>query len=478
MSSYFYSGQIRRFLQQFIRVLNNFEVELGANRDAIRTLLRVPVYYGDSSRHVASIIAKNSENNLPTVPAMSVYISALTYDRGRIQEPQHINKMQLRQRAYDPVTGLYTEYQGDLLTVERLMPVPYTLTLKVDIWTSNTDQKLQLLEQLLVLFNPSMELQSTDSYVDWTSLSAITLVGPDFTSRSVPMGPEDTIDVATLTFELPIWLSAPAKVKRQGVIQKILASVYDSQGTIDTDNQTFNIDASLFATRRIYTPIDLNVVYLGNTLTLYVNDSDVQFDDGTVPAMTLGDWTVAVRSFGELSGASANTDLLQNGISQVRLENDGITIVGTVAYHPSDPSLLLFNVDSDTMPVNTLTPITAIINPKTVKVDSQLLNPAVGTRYLILDDIGDINNQDNNVYTVDGAPVWNRLGQPQLIAQANDIIEWDGQKWSVSFSSMITITIEYVTNLSTGTQYKWKNNQWSRSVEGRYGVGAWSFVPN
>jgi hypothetical protein len=477
MSSYFYSGQIRRFLQQFIRVLNNFEVELGQNRNGVRTLIRVPIYYGDSSRQVASIIAKNSENNLPSVPAMSVYVSDFVYDRARLQEPQFVSKMQVRQRAYDPTTGQFTQYQGDLLSVERLMPVPYMLTLKVDIWTSNTDQKFQLLEQIAVLFNPSLELQNSDSYVDWTSLSYITLTGSVFSSRTVPIGTEDPIDVSTLTFELPVWLSAPAKVKRQGVIQKILANVYDAQGTIDQDNEIFDIAASVFATQRIYTPINLNVVYLGNTLKLYVNDSEIAFDDGTVPPMTVGDWTVAVRTFGELSG-TGNVDLLTNGISQVRLENDGITVVGSVAYHPTDPSLLLFNVDTDTMPVNTLTAISAIVDPRNVTVTSALLNPTVGTRYLILDNIGHTDNDDNDPATIDGAPLWNRAGQPQLIANANDIIQWDGSKWLVSFDSQLTTSVQYVTNLTTGVQYKWKNNQWSKSVEGRYGVGAWSFVPN
>ena len=477
MSSYFYSGQIRRFLQQFIRILNNFEVELGQNREGVRTLMRVPVYYGDSSRQVASIITKNSENNLPSVPAMSVYVSEFSYDRSRIQEPQHISKVQLRQRAYDPATGNFTSYQGDLLTVERLMPVPYMLTLKVDIWTSNTEQKFQLLEQIAVLFNPSLELQNSDSYVDWTSLSYITLTGSVFSSRSVPIGTEEPIDVSTLTFELPVWLSPPAKVKRQGVIQKILANVYDAMGTIDQGNGTFDIAGSLFATQRIYTPINLNVVYLGNTLKLYVNTSEIQFDDGTVPPMTEGDWTVAVRTFGELSGAG-NVDILTNGISQVRLENDGIAVVGTVAYHPTDPSLLIFNVDEDTMPTNTLIPINAIIDPKNVTVTSALLTPASGTRYLILNPIGHPDNDDNNPGTLDGAPIWNRTGQTQLIANANDIIEWDGLKWSVSFNGQITTSVQYVTNLTTSIQYKWKNNQWSKSVEGRYGVGAWSFVPN
>jgi len=477
MSSFFYSGQIRRFLQQFIRVMSNFEVSLGRSSSGTRTLLRVPVYYGDSSKQVASILKQNSENGLGSVPAMSVYVSAFTYDRARVQEPYFVSKMQLRERAYDE-QGDYTEYQGDMLTVERLMPVPYLLTLKLDIWTSNTDQKFQLLEQISVLFNPSLELQSSDSYVDWTSLSYITLTDSIFSSRTVPIGTEEPIDVAQMTFELPIWISPPARVKKQGVIHKIIASIYDPVGGIDHEEDTFDIAASLFATKKIFTPIDLNVVYTGNQLQLFVSESEIQFNDGVVPPLRPGDWATAIQSFGELAGAPANTDLLVNGLSQVRLENEGITVVGTVAYHPVDRSILIFNVDIDTLPVNTLTPVDAIIDPYTVKPDASIILPATGTRYLLVNPIGHPDNNDSDPFTIDGPELWNRAGQPQLIAQANDIIEFDGSRWAVVFDSTMSISVEYVTNLRTGTQYKWKDNQWTKSVEGRYGVGAWSFVPN
>jgi len=64
-----------------------------------------------------------------------------------------------------------------------------------------------------------------------------------------------------------------------------------------------------------------------------------------------------------------------------------------------------------------------------------------------------------------------------LVANAYDIIQWNGSRWLVAFDSVATTSVEYVTNLNTGIQYKWKNQQWTKSVEGLYGVGAWSFVP-
>jgi len=461
--------------------MSNFEINLGKSSQSNQTLLRVPVIYGDSQRQVSAILTNVSENSLPTVPAIAVYVSALNYDRQRVQEPQHVSKMQLRTRAQDPITGAYTEFQGQRLTVERLMPVPYQLQIKADIWTSNTDQKLQLLEQILVLFNPSLELQSSDSYVDWTSLSYITLNSTTFSSRTVPVGAEDSIDVANITFDLPVWLSAPAKVKRQGVIEKILADFYDPMGSIDWATGQFDTGTSVFLTRKIYTPIDMNVVLIDDQLKLYLSDNEEPFSDRIDPSLPVGDWNVAIRSFGELSGLGRGSDILKNGISQIRLQNHHSVVVGTVSYHPTDRSLLLFSVDIDTVPVNTMPPVTAIIDPQMLKITAQISFPAAGTRFLILNDIGDVSNNDQNPYTLDGAPVWDRLGYPTLVASANSIIEFTGSHWLVKFDSAAVGSqnvIHYVTNLTTGIQYKWQNQQWQKSVEGRYGVGSWSFVPN
>lgn len=440
-------------------MLSNFQVELGKNRDGMNTLLRVPIYYGDSSRQVANILRNNSENSMPSVPAMSIYITGLRYDQRRMQEPFHVSKLNIRERAIDE-QGNLTGEQGDLVTVERLMPVPHLLTLKCDIWTSNTEQKLQLLEQIGVLFNPSLEIQSTDNYVDWTSLTYITLTDINFTSRSVPVGTEDPLDIATLTFEMPIWLSAPAKVKRMGVIHKFISSIWDGRGTIDKLYEDFDLSQSSLLSKQVYTPTDCNVLYLGNTLKLFLSTQQSTFMPGDFVNPEGYSWERLITQFGSLT----------NGISQVRLEQDDITIIGTVAYHPTDPSLLLFTPIIDSLPANNLDPVTAIINPQTVTVDSALLNPVAGTRYLILGDIGHSDDAE-------GAPLWYREGYEPLVAKENDIIEFNGQYWFRSFDSQQENNVKYVTNLRTNIQYKWKDQHWSKAVEGRYGVGAWSFVP-
>ena len=143
-------------------------------------------------------------------------------------------------------------------------------------------------------------------------------------------------------------------------------------------------------------------------------------------------------------------------------------MVGTVAYDPIDPYSLLFTPIAATLPANTLPPVTAIIDPYNVPVDSNILSPATGTRYLILNPIGAANSPS--------APAWagNTPGK-NLIANANDIIEWNGNYWTVSFDSRNS-SVQYVTNLNTTTQYYWDGTQWAKSVEGLYRPGEWSLV--
>ena len=63
-----------------------------------------------------------------------------------------------------------------------------------------------------------------------------------------------------------------------------------------------------------------------------------------------------------------------------------------------------------------------------------------------------------------------------LIANANDVVEWSGTKWEVTFDSVLEKSVQYTTNLTTGVQYQWTGSQWVKSYEGEYKNGQWSLV--
>ena len=129
------------------------------------------------------------------------------------------------------------------------------------------------------------------------------------------------------------------------------------------------------------------------------------------------------------------------------------------------------NADADTYPANTLGPIDAIIDPRKNTAVASAGAAVNGTRYLILNDIGSWDNAPSQ-----GPSAWRGSNGQDLVAYANDIIEFNGTYWTVSFDSQTQNTVHYVSNLNTGTQYKWDNNQWVKSWEGEYKNGEWTLV--
>ena len=467
---HFYEGQVRKFLTQFIRILSNFSVETGRGKDDSISLRAVPVVYGDPTRQVANIIRNNSENALNYAPKIACYVRELNYDRDRMQNPYHIEKQHLRERDVDS-DGNYTNQLGAGYTVEKVMPSPFRLEVTADIFSSNTDQKLQILEQILYLFNPDFEIQKTDNYIDWTSLSYIELTGITFSSRTIPVGADSEIDVASMTFSMPIWLSPPVKVKKLGVVQKIIMSIYDDDGGIAKGL----IDGEL-ASRSYITPNNFGLLVSGGQLRLLgstgttVSSTEPGIGTGG-DGFATGARDISLADPFETFGPAVNWKVLldqygkvTNGTSQIRLtQPNGNEIVGTIATTTLDDTILLYTIDDDTIPSNTLTAVKKIINPATFDPGT----PANGDRYLVINDVGDSTASFQS-------STWGTL-----VASVGDIIEYNSStsKWNVAFdASNPDSTQHYVTNLNTGIQYRFNGTEWVKSYEGVYTQGNWTIV--
>jgi hypothetical protein len=457
MADFFYDNQVRRFLIQFAKIFSNWQVTKGKDPAGNEILVRVPVMYGDSSRQASTIIANNSASNLPSAPLITYYITALEYDQKRTQDPTFIDKIQVRQRSYNNETQEYETVQGQAFTVERLMPVPYTLRISVDFWTTNYNQKLQLIEQLGTLFNPALEIQSTDNFIDWTSLSVVYQDGLTFSSRSIPVGTGNPIDVMSWKFYMPIWISTASKLKKMGVIEKIITSIFNATALTDIQD-----DDLLLGTRQKVTPYGYKVLLIGNTLQILpqavaFNPSDVDLSLPVNPNTDIY-WSSVLNVYGAI----------KPGISQIWLQNPYMTteIVGTIVPNPNDDRLLIYNIDPDTLPQNTLDPVDGVINPQLTGPNAGLPGPVNGRRYLLVDNIGSLG---------DSTVAWG-----DVVAFANDIIEYNAGtgQWFVSFDSTIAtpLTLEYVTNIATNVQYRFVDNTWMKSYEGWYGAGDYSIV--
>lgn len=463
---YFYDGQIRRYVSQFIQLMSDY-----AYKDASGKLIQVPVRYGDMTRQVGQILKKNSENTIPSAPFISCYIKELEFDRDRMQDPTFISKINVIEREFNADTQQYQNTQGGNYTIERIMPSPYKLTLVADIWASNTEQKLQIFEQIAVFFTPSFEIQTTDNYVDWTSLSVVRLDDVDFSSRQIPQGVTEDIDIMSLTFETPVWITPPAKVKQLGVITKIISNIFSAsvKGTIaSTYDQAgaAEVFSNVSPDSTVVTiPGNYSLLVLNNTARLITANGAGDNIDITAPRNTAS-WLKILDVY---------PGQFKAGLSQLRFAQAGHNeVVAYISLDPSDEFAMRLTVDTDTVPSNTIIQnrgtIDAVINPETYNP----IGAQGGTRYLILEDINNVPQFGQFDYS--GPIAWKNADNSDFQAFANDIIEWDGSKWVVVFNSAANPAIIYITNSYTNTQYKWENGAWSKSYEGVYDQGLWRLI--
>jgi hypothetical protein len=391
-----------------------------------------------------------------------------------------------------------------------------------------------------VLFNPSLELQTTDNYIDWTSLTVLNLNDVNYSSRSVPVGTDNPIDIATITVETPIWLSPPVKVKHLGIIKKIITSFYNDGQLSQSDNYIEglgsdpsiggNVILSKLLTQQTTTISDFGIqVYNGQAMILGPSENAVPRN----PAIDVGvkqglpvNWQELFDQYpGQYVAGSTQIYLIQPS---------GTEIAGTVALNPIDNTVLNINWDPDTLVTNTGIDSNGFLDtdvthynlsgchrPNSPGTIDAVINPLThnpgsvdtGTRYLIIEDIGytyadeynasiayrldDIvlyqgkyyksisvttiinilptNNTKWQLYTGhEGATAWRGTDNSDLVAKANDIIEYTGTAWHVIFnSSQETTTMIWQTNIYTGVQYLWNGVSWVKSFEGEYRAGEW-----
>lgn len=508
---YWFSAQLRQYRLQFIRAFSGFSVKTGrGGPNDTEELLKVPCRYGDPSRVAATIVKGNSENKVLTVPFITCYISALAMSPTRRQDPYFTGSVQVNERMYDEQAGQYTNQIGNRYNVDRYMPVPYDLTMEVNIWTNNEDIKEQLLEQIMVLYNPTINLQTSTNPIDWTVLSYIEMMDNiGWSSRTIPIGTDNPIDVATINFKIPIWINPPAKVQRQNIIEEIITNIVQGSKapnamewtdyeflsrTVTTPGNAVILvspfNASSFAinlcqqdgstadpemaptvtfaaelpalfqgmvflwngieitishtdissavndVRSCITGTELNCVVYNLTSMQFINTTggNNTFADivpGSLSALGLVATTypggnLAWWRFLTLYGTVKPYSQYGANASQIRLKtvNDltqtNTDIVGWIEIDSINQNILYWTPDSQSLPVVTLAPINAIVDPTASGPGINLPSASVGQRYLLTESIPAVSAAWGNVSIASSTPV---ATQPGVWTAGNTFIQ-------------------------------------------------------
>jgi hypothetical protein len=440
---YFYDRQQPRFLEQIIRAFSGFQYMSGSRAGLPPALVQVPCRLASTNSVVANIIKNQSANTLNTVPMITVWQTGLQLRNDDLQNRNHVDTRQVVERDIDPDTGAYTSARGQSYTVQRIMPLPFTMLIQVDVWTSNLDQKYQLEEQILTIMAPSFDIQNSDNALDWTALTTVYFEEINHTSKSIPIGTStDEIDIMTFQLRLPIWLSPPAKVKQQTIIQQIVTNVSDTEPLPGVIMDAMS-EGSKFL-QSVVTPGNHHIRVEDGIITL-LGPGGAEHD----PQGEAYVWRTLLDYYGFLRPAASQLSL------KIGDDIEGTAIVGTIQYDQNDTSNLLWVIDPDTLPANTLQPVSAVIDPhKTYPITGGLPSPVEGARYLILNDIGPCE-------------AWG-----DVTASMGDIIQFHSGAWTVSFHTAGS-GIQYVLNSHSGRQLRWTGDDWVLAIDGTYGPGYW-----
>jgi hypothetical protein len=306
----------------------------------------------------------------------------------------------------------------------------------------------------------------------------INVTNLNFSSRTIPQAAESEIDICTIEFEMPIWISPPAKVKKLGIVRAVVANMFTEAGDIvniqDIIYNGENPKAKQSQTKNNYNVLLLTANIPGSpdryTLSILEPNQLLQTLKLTDQDSRTGerlDWNLILDQQG---------GYLPN-LSKIHfMQPSGIEITGRFTVNEIDPTLLSITLDLDTTPSNTIGPLTAIVNPYNFNPKKRfngIANIPAGTRYLVLDTVN--NSEQRGQSSYDGPDAWKNLDGSDPYIQENSIIEWDGEFWITAWVPGTATAGTYFTNLTTGIQYKWDGTQWLKSFEGEYGAGYWRF---
>jgi hypothetical protein len=209
---YYFNEQFKRYAIQFMALFSELRVRVGVSAGLPPRLIRVPVIYGSRDRVVAWIKSEQTQNKPLRLPAMSVFRRSIAQAPDKKKGIGGTRRQTVARNNGQP----FPENVG---VVRQLMPIPYRVIYELSIFASNQLQYDQIMEQILILFDPSVQFQTSDDPMDWAQITTAELTSIQ-DNVNFPAGADRRIIQAVLNFEVIVYLQGPANF-RENYIQNI-----------------------------------------------------------------------------------------------------------------------------------------------------------------------------------------------------------------------------------------------------------------
>lgn len=241
LTNFYYNGQLTSYSIQFMSLFSDMQVKIGKNDSGSKTdIIHVPIRFGSMDRVVASIKANNTQNTMMRLPAMAANLV------GMEMMPERYTGMGTHDRhVHLPLGGVMPD---DLKVTYRQKHVPYRGIYELAVLTSNKDQQFQIIEQISLLFNPVLQIQTSDAAQDASKLSTVELKSISMDENYPPGGDKRNI-LTTFNFETILYMASPYN-QRDEVVKRIklrlatvptYGDVYETVVDVDRELPVYDI---------------------------------------------------------------------------------------------------------------------------------------------------------------------------------------------------------------------------------------------
>lgn len=231
--NYYYNAQMKRYITQFTAIFSELQVMVGVSGTQDSRLIRVPVIYGSRDRVVAWIKSSQTQNKPLRLPAMSTFLRAVNLSPDLRKGVGAVRR--------NTVAKLGQPFPDNIEVVYQQQPIPYRATFEVSVFASNENQHFQIMEQIFMLFDPQLQIQTSNDPLDWTQITTVTMSNIQW-EENFPAGADRRIIQSVLSFDVVFYICGPAEFKKN-YIETIRLRLAVVPNTVNLSNEAEVLDA-------------------------------------------------------------------------------------------------------------------------------------------------------------------------------------------------------------------------------------------
>ena len=219
---HFYHKKIRNTVIAFGTIFNNVNIKrLDSSGNPLQNI-KVPLSYSPKEKFLARLDAQqdltgDDSKVAITLPRMSFEITGYSYDATR--------KLNKNQKITKVTTNADTTKMNN-----QYMPVPYNVNFSLNVYTANSDDGLQIIEQILPYFQPDYTVTMIeDRTMDTKRDIPFVLNSVDYEDSYTGSLTSMRRIIYTLSFTAKVYLYGP--ISTSAIIKKVSADLYSDTGS-------------------------------------------------------------------------------------------------------------------------------------------------------------------------------------------------------------------------------------------------------